>query len=63
MPAPSAAAALGEPLANNRFLSSIFTVVVFNVTVLPCTVRSPATVKLFTETSLVARLANTLALV
>ena len=44
-PAPLAAAADVAPLATVMFKSSISSVVVFNVTVLPLTTRSPVTVK------------------
>ena len=51
MPAPSAIAEEVAPFANKIFLSSTVNVAVFNVTTSPCTVKLPATTKLFKETS------------
>ena len=51
MPAPSAIAEEVAPFANKIFLSSTVNVAVFNVTTSPCTVKLPATTKLFRETS------------
>ena len=50
MPELSATVALGEPFAKTIFLSSITNSDTFNVTVLPCTVRSPCTSKSLTIT-------------